>query len=96
MLILRGRAHSLADTPMTQINTPYPATAYLTGFLRERGYDAVQADPAIQLLLNCSVVRTPRNGRHRSSALRESSVARATAFGAEFSGAVTEVSRHRR
>jgi len=36
---------------MTQINTPYPATAYLTGFLRERGIDAVQADPAIALVL---------------------------------------------
>jgi len=23
--------------PMTQLNTPYPSTAYLTGFLRERG-----------------------------------------------------------
>ncbi len=36
---------------MTQLNTPYPATAYLTGFLRARGYDAVQGDPAIELLL---------------------------------------------
>ncbi len=36
---------------MTQLNTPYPATAYLTGFLRARGIDAVQADPAIELLL---------------------------------------------
>ncbi|MDX1400180.1 MAG: radical SAM protein, partial [Oceanospirillum sp.] len=32
-------------------NTPYPATAYLTGFLRSRGYDAVQRDPAIELFL---------------------------------------------
>ena len=30
--------------PMTQLNTPYPSTAYLTGFLRSRGVDAVQ-DP---------------------------------------------------
>ena len=36
---------------MTQINTPYPATAYLTGFLRERGFDARQADPGLELLL---------------------------------------------
>jgi radical SAM superfamily enzyme YgiQ (UPF0313 family) len=36
---------------MTQLNTPYPATAYLTGFLRSRGHDAVQADPAIELVL---------------------------------------------
>ena len=36
---------------MTQLNTPYPATAYLTGFLRSRGWNAVQADPAIELIL---------------------------------------------
>ena len=36
---------------MTQLNTPYPATAYLTGFLRSRGIDAVQADAAIELFL---------------------------------------------
>lgn len=36
---------------MTQLNTPYPATAYLTGFLRERGYSCAQADPAIELVL---------------------------------------------
>jgi radical SAM superfamily enzyme YgiQ (UPF0313 family) len=36
---------------MTQINTPYPATAYLTGFLRGRGFDVVQADPALELVL---------------------------------------------
>jgi radical SAM superfamily enzyme YgiQ (UPF0313 family) len=36
---------------MTQLNTPYPATAYLTGFLRSRGVEAVQADPAIELVL---------------------------------------------
>ena len=36
---------------MTQLNTPYPATAYLTGFLRGRGHDVRQADPAIELVL---------------------------------------------
>ena len=36
---------------MTQLNTPYPATAYLTGFLRKQGYDTVQRDMAIELLL---------------------------------------------
>src|SRR6185437_14710255 len=36
---------------MTQLNTPYPATAYLTGFLRSRGEDARQADPALELVL---------------------------------------------
>lgn len=41
----------LMTPPMTQLNTPYPATAYLTGFLRSRGYEAVQRDPAIELFL---------------------------------------------
>jgi radical SAM superfamily enzyme YgiQ (UPF0313 family) len=37
--------------PMTQLNTPYPSTAYLTGFLRERGVDAHQEDLALALVL---------------------------------------------
>ncbi len=37
--------------PMTQLNTPYPSTAYLTGFLRSRGFDAAQADLSIGLAL---------------------------------------------
>lgn len=37
--------------PMTQLNTPYPSTAYLTGFLRSRGYFAVQEDLALALVL---------------------------------------------
>ncbi|MBA3596874.1 MAG: radical SAM protein [Methylibium sp.] len=37
--------------PMTQLNTPYPSTAYLTGFLRSRGVDAVQEDLALALAL---------------------------------------------
>lgn len=41
----------LLTPPLTQLNTPYPATAYLTGFLRGRGVDAVQADPALELVL---------------------------------------------
>ena len=36
---------------MTQLNTPYPSTAYLTGFLRGQGVDAVQDDLALQLVL---------------------------------------------
>ena len=36
---------------MTQLNTPYPSTAYLTGFLRSRGVDAVQEDIALALVL---------------------------------------------
>lgn len=37
--------------PMTQLNTPYPSTAYLTGFLRAQGVDAVQEDLALGLVL---------------------------------------------
>jgi radical SAM superfamily enzyme YgiQ (UPF0313 family) len=37
--------------PMTQLNTPYPSTAYLTGFLRSRGVHAVQEDLALSLVL---------------------------------------------
>ena len=37
--------------PMTQLNTPYPSTAYLTGFLRSIGVDAVQEDLALALVL---------------------------------------------
>ncbi|MFN9974686.1 MAG: radical SAM protein, partial [Phycisphaerae bacterium] len=33
------------------LNTPYPSTAYLTGFLRSRGFDAVQEDLALELVL---------------------------------------------
>ncbi|MFM9917648.1 MAG: radical SAM protein, partial [Rhizobacter sp.] len=36
---------------MTQLNTPYPSTAYLTGFLRSRGVEAQQADLALALIL---------------------------------------------
>ena len=37
--------------PMTQLNTPYPSTAYLTGFLRSRGVAAAQEDLALGLVL---------------------------------------------
>ena len=36
---------------MTQLNTPYPSTAYLTGFLRSRGFTATQEDLALGLVL---------------------------------------------
>src|SRR5258707_1294592 len=40
---------------MIQLNTSYPATAYLTGFLRQHearlGFTVSQADPAIELFL---------------------------------------------
>jgi radical SAM superfamily enzyme YgiQ (UPF0313 family) len=37
--------------PLTQLNTPYPATAYLAGFLRSRGYEAEQADLGLDMIL---------------------------------------------
>ena len=37
--------------PMTQLNTPYPSTAYLTGFLRSQELAAVQDDLALKLVL---------------------------------------------
>ncbi len=37
--------------PMTQLNTPYPSTAYLTGFLRSQGVIAFQEDLALALVL---------------------------------------------
>ena len=45
----------LLTPPMTQLNTPYPATAYLTGFLRAHGgdlsLDVRQADASLGLFL---------------------------------------------
>ncbi|WP_254846594.1 B12-binding domain-containing radical SAM protein [Hymenobacter sp. CRA2] len=41
----------LITPPLTQLNTPYPATAYLTGFLRGRGCHVAQADIGIELVL---------------------------------------------
>jgi radical SAM superfamily enzyme YgiQ (UPF0313 family) len=45
----------LVTPPMTQLNTPYPATAYLTGFLRlhatELGLTVTQADASLGLFL---------------------------------------------
>ena len=37
--------------PMTQLNTPYPSTAYLTGFLRSRGFHADQTVLSLGLAL---------------------------------------------
>ena len=59
--------------PMTQLNTPYPSTAYLTGFLRSRGFDSQQADLSIALALKllsaeglraiqAQLTALPRNG----------------------------------
>ena len=39
----------LITPPFTQLNTPYPATAYLKGFLSTRGIASVQADLGIEV-----------------------------------------------
>jgi radical SAM superfamily enzyme YgiQ (UPF0313 family) len=41
----------LLTPPLTQLNTPYPATAYIKGFLAGRGYSVRQADLSIGLVL---------------------------------------------
>jgi len=68
---------------MTQLNTPYPSTAYLTGFLRSRGVDAVQEDLALALVLKlfcpdgllairgCIEALPPRRRSHRVKAFYE-------------------------
>lgn len=38
--------------PFTQLNTPYPATAYLKGFLGEQGVRSAQADLGIEVILS--------------------------------------------
>ena len=37
--------------PLTQLNTPYPSTAYLTGFLQSQGVACEQADLGIEMVL---------------------------------------------
>jgi hypothetical protein len=39
----------LLTPPFTQLNTPYPATAYLKGFLNTKGISAFQADLGIEV-----------------------------------------------
>ncbi len=41
----------LITPPFTQLNTPYPATAYLKGFLRSRNIPARQDDLGIEVIL---------------------------------------------
>jgi hypothetical protein len=71
--------------PMTQLNTPYPSTAYLTGFLRSRGTEASQVDLALALVLELfspTGLQAVRECIHAVPAERRSQ--RATAFDAEF------------
>lgn len=38
--------------PLTQLNTPYPATAYLSGFLKSKGISSHQGDLGLDLFLS--------------------------------------------
>ncbi len=42
----------LITPPFTQLNTPYPATAYLKGFLNTKGVSSYQCDLGIEVILD--------------------------------------------
>jgi radical SAM superfamily enzyme YgiQ (UPF0313 family) len=69
--------------PMTQLNTPYPSTAYLTGFLRSRGFKAEQADLSIALALELLSVKGMHAIHGQMSVLRRDQHTPATRFFAE-------------
>ena len=46
-----GATVFLLTPPFTQLNTPYPATAYLKGFLNTKGITSIQADLGIEVIL---------------------------------------------
>jgi radical SAM superfamily enzyme YgiQ (UPF0313 family) len=66
--------------PMTQINTPYPSTAYLTGFLRSRGFMAEQVDLSIALVLKLLSVEGVQAMHGHVSALQRGQHTAATRF----------------
>jgi radical SAM superfamily enzyme YgiQ (UPF0313 family) len=67
----------LLTPPMVQLNTPYPATAYLTGFLRlhaaDLGLEVTQADASLALFLRLFsaplVTRMAQELRRRARAM---------------------------
>jgi radical SAM superfamily enzyme YgiQ (UPF0313 family) len=69
--------------PMTQLNTPYPSTAYLTGFLRSRGFKAEQADLSIALALKLLSVQGVQAIHAQVSALPRKQHTVTTGFFAE-------------
>src|SRR6202044_1024217 len=69
--------------PMTQLNTPYPSTAYLTGFLRSRGFKAEQADLSIALALKLLSVQGIQAIHEQVRALPRKQHTRATRFFAD-------------
>src|ERR1700721_3143991 len=77
-----GRILSIIP-PMTQLNTPYPSTAYLTGFLRSRGFEAEQADLSIALALQLLSVEGVQSIHGQVSALARKQHTAATRFFAQ-------------
>jgi radical SAM superfamily enzyme YgiQ (UPF0313 family) len=69
--------------PMTQLNTPYPSTAYLTGFLRSRGFLAEQVDLSIALALKLLSLEGVEAIKERVEALGRKQRTVATGFFAE-------------
>ena len=79
--------------PMTQLNTPYPSTAYLTGFLRSRGFKAEQADLSIALALKLLSVQGVQAIHGQVSALPSKQHTAATAFSPSISSPTALQSR---
>jgi len=78
--------------PMTQLNTPYPSTAYLTGFLRSRGFSAAQTDLSIALALKLlSVEGVQAIHRQVSTQPRKKHTATTRFFAAHFESYRTTV-----
>ncbi len=70
--------------PMTQLNTPYPSTAYLTGFLHSRGIDAAQEDLALALVLRLFSTAGLQQVRDAIDAASTRPTPRVEAFMAQF------------
>ena len=77
---------------MTQLNTPYPATAYLTGFLRARGFEAAQADLSLGLALRLLSVQGLQAVHEKVRTLpRKTRTPAVDAFAAHFDGHVRTI-----
>lgn len=73
----KGPEILLITPPLTQVNTPYPATTTLKGFLLSRGYNVFQADLGLELILElftpknlatifCAVRKNPSSQNHET------------------------------
>lgn len=61
----------LITPPFTQLNTPYPATAYLKGFLATRSIESAQADLGIEVTLALFTKKSLREVFNRIDASNE-------------------------